>query len=65
MNNMRRIQRARAAVRGYAGEKHDLRANIVDILTDLRHLCAAKGIDFASADWMAGENFDFEKRNPR
>lgn len=58
--NMARIQRARKAVRGYAGEFHDLKANITDILTDLRHLCAAKGVSFEDADRVARQHFEAE-----
>jgi hypothetical protein len=64
--NMNRIQRARKAVRGYAGEFHDLEANIKDILCDLRHLCEAKGIDFDKCDRMARDHYQVESsRGPR
>lgn len=64
--NMARIQRARKAVKGYAGEFHDLEANIKDILTDLRHLCEAKGIDFEACNRSARNGYEAESpRGPR
>jgi len=64
--NMNRIARARVAVKGYAGEFHDLEANIVDILADIRHLCEAKGMDFERLDRTARSNYEAESpRGPR
>lgn len=61
-NNTAHIMRARKAVHGYAGEKRDLRANIVDMLTDMRYLCAAKGIDFYAANDMAEQHYLAEEQ---
>jgi hypothetical protein len=39
-------RRAKKLIDGYAGEDCDLRANVVDVITDLRHLCEKQGYDF-------------------
>jgi len=43
-------------------ENGDERSNLIDILTDLRHLCAAdKTLDFANCVEMSEINFEEEK----
>jgi hypothetical protein len=37
--NQKRAMRIKKVLHNYAGEADDLRANITDALTDLRHLC--------------------------
>ena len=58
--NTNRVKRIRKAIKGYDGEFHDLRANVVDVLVDLRHLCDAKGIDFEKADSLALNHYVLE-----
>ena len=36
--------------------------NVTDMLTDLRHLCDAKGWDFADLDRQAYDHYSVEKR---
>jgi hypothetical protein len=60
--NMSRVARARVAIKGYAGEFHDLEANITDVLCDLRHLCAAKQMDFDHIDKVAKMHFEAENK---
>jgi hypothetical protein len=63
MNNTARVKRAeRALVGAYSLEEGERGANIVDILTDLRHYCTAHGIDFANADRIAGDHYFEERR---
>jgi hypothetical protein len=57
----KRAKRAEKAVKGYAGEDHDLRANIMDVMTDLRHLCEKKGFDFDLIVRTSGEHFTTER----
>ena len=46
--NESRALRAIGRIDSYAGEANDLEANIIDMLTDLRHLAELKEISFHS-----------------
>ena len=64
MNNTKRIETARAAlaraawVRGEIPHYGD--EAIIDLLADLRHLCTAANIDFATCDRLAEVHFENE-----
>lgn len=64
MRNQPRIDTARFALasacwaRGENPEQGE--EAVIDLLTDLRHHCAAFGIDFDACDRMAGDHFSAE-----
>lgn len=64
MNNALRIEVARAALaraawaRGQTPHYDD--EAIIDLLADIRHLCTAANIDFASCDHLAAIHFESE-----
>ena len=60
-NEQRRGRAARALIQYEDGE--DLRACIVDLLTDLRHYACELGIDYAAADCMAAMHFEAESED--
>jgi len=52
------VAAARAAVT--ANGSTDLKAGVQDLLTNVRHLCAAEGLDFAALDSAAQLDYDAE-----
>jgi hypothetical protein len=42
-------------------DPHGARRNVIDMLTDLRHLCDVKGWDFADLDRHAYQHYVTEK----
>lgn len=60
INNERRARKAFRSVKGYAGTGELLKTHVIDFLADLRHLCAAKGIDFDDAARTARSHFGVE-----
>ncbi len=56
----KRSARLWLVIDGYAGNE-DLEDVVVDILTDLRHLCDAEGLDFAQHDRTAYQHYLEEK----
>lgn len=67
MNNAIRIEAARAALaraawaRGQTPHYDD--EAIIDLLADIRHLCTAANIDFATCDRLAEIHFDAESED--
>ena len=62
MDNEMRINRAITALEAaYSGEDDDLVSNIIDLLTDLLHLCKQQEIDFQACLLSAEINFESEK----
>jgi len=56
MDSQEMAARAIDALTGlYVGQ--DIEANIIDLLTDLRHLCAFEGIDFDQCAFTSGIHF--------
>lgn len=56
----RSIQRvATLIVSDYEGD--DQRSSVVDMLTDVRHLCEQEGIDFKAALTMSNMHFEAEQ----
>ena len=47
--------------RAQVDDPHGARCNVIDMLTDLRHLCDAKGWDFADLDRQAYQHYRTEK----
>lgn len=69
MNNQRRIYTASRAVDAYKeakGDRGDRYAEepiedvLGDLLTDLRHFCADRELDFAKLVWRSEYHFDAE-----
>ena len=61
MDNETRINRVIAALEAASGEEDDLVSNIIDLLTDLMHLCRQQEIAFQGCLTVAEVNF--EQRN--
>jgi hypothetical protein len=62
--NVRRIATARAALTTAMAVRADfpiINDNaVIELLSDLRHFCAGRNIDFGSCDTAAREQFDHE-----
>jgi len=61
MDNEVRINRASSALEPYSEEDDDLSSTIIDLLTDLMHLCKQQGIEFRGCLLSAEVNFESEK----
>jgi hypothetical protein len=61
MDNETRRNRAITALEAYSEEDDDLVSNIIDLLTDLLHLCKRQEIDFQACLLSAEINFESEK----
>ncbi len=61
MDNETRINRAITALEAYSEEDDDLPSNVIDLLTDLMHLCKQQEIDFQGCLLSAEINFESEK----
>jgi hypothetical protein len=61
MDNEVRIDRAISALETYSDEDDDLTSNIIDVLTDLMHLCKQQEIEFPWCLLSAEVNFESEK----
>ena len=61
MDNETRRNRAITALEAYSEEDDDLVSNIIDLLTDLLHLCKQQEIDFQACLLSAEINFESEK----
>ncbi len=59
--------RAAKAIQALSGYDHgdDLHTNIVDLLSDLRHLCGLHGLDFGNLDRVAYQHYCAEIHNVR
>jgi hypothetical protein len=55
--NQQRAKRAKRALDTYSDDDC---ANLIDLLTDLRHYALAAGIDFNNLDRIAAGHFDSE-----
>lgn len=66
MTNLERASAAEQAIVRHRSTKGETRTDspteIVDLLTDLRHLCDIRGIDFAALDGTAFDRYTREKR---
>ncbi len=64
MCNKSRIEAARAALARAAWSRGDTpyygEEAITDLLADLRHFCAAAGLEFAACDRLADVHFEIE-----
>lgn len=64
MNNAIRIETARAALARAAWVRGDAPCYgdeaLIDLLADLRHFCAASGIDFDACDRLGAMHFNDE-----
>lgn len=60
MDNEIRINRAFSALEAYSEEDDDLASNIIDLLTDLMHLCRQQGIEFQGCLLSAEIHFESE-----
>lgn len=58
----KRANRMALNLYSYTGEPHDNRSNVVDALTDLRHMCDAAEIDFHAACDSSYQHYLAEKR---
>ena len=62
--NARRVATARAALSAAVAARADVPAvcdeAVIDLLADLRHFCAARRIDFAECDRIAGAHYATE-----
>lgn len=56
ITNAERAARCHAAIATYNDER-DVRANAIDLLTDLRHWCDARGLAFHELDRMACDHY--------
>lgn len=56
----RSIKRARAIVKTYMDLDPDLEAAVKDALTDIRHFCHHKGLDWERMLWSTNEHFSVE-----
>lgn len=61
MDNEMRINRAFSALEAYSEEDEDPASNIIDLLTDLMHMCKQQGIEFQGCLLSAEVNFESEK----
>lgn len=61
MNRERAMSAARALGQLPDWWENDNRSNVVDLLTNLRHLCNSEGIDFEAALAMSAIHFEEEK----
>ena len=56
--NDRRALRAQGALDAYQGGENEPYEYLVkDLLTDLRHFCASRGLDFAALDQQASRRY--------
>lgn len=63
--NAKRVKRVKAAIKPYLeGEDMLTDAVIIDVLADMRHLCAKVGIDFDNCNRIAAGHFMEESRIP-
>lgn len=62
-HNLRRARQAEHVVRGYQTHGDGLQTQLVDLLTDLQHFCAASGIDFHEALRISTDHFRCETRD--
>lgn len=61
--NTARVKNAREALTKYReGDPHDKQANVIDLLTDLRHYCDAHNLDFTACDLIAQGHHTEETR---
>jgi len=64
MQNFMRIETARAALARAAWARNETPAYgedaVTDLLTDIRHLCTAAGLDFNRCDRVAAMHFEAE-----
>lgn len=64
MQNTMRIETARAALARAAWARNEAPAYdedaVTDLLADIRHLCAAAGLDFYRCDRVAAMHFEAE-----
>lgn len=58
-DNGSRAEKAKGRVLDYSGE--DLRTDIVDLLSDLRHLCKSEELDFDDIVMMSEIHFEEEE----
>jgi hypothetical protein len=61
MDNETRRNRAITALEAYSEEDDDLVSNIIDLLTDLMHLCKQQEIEFQGCLLSAEINFESER----
>lgn len=62
MANENRAERARKALDSYDGDLGSLDENIIDLLTDIMHLCHQQtGMEFLDALNMARTHFEAEE----
>ena len=61
MENETRRNRAITVLEAYTEEDDDLVSNIIDLLTDLLHLCKQQEIDFQACLLSAEINFEAEQ----
>jgi hypothetical protein len=62
MTNADRVESAKGAC-DYFTEGDDTATSVIDLLTNLRHLCAAEGVDFEARARMALTHFEAEQGN--
>jgi len=67
-SNKKRAKRARKAIvnysTGYGPPSNELETDIVDMMTDLRHLCDADGLSYAELDRRACGHYCAEVQDP-
>lgn len=60
ITNATRAERCHAALANY-NDEHDVRANLIDFLTDARHWCDAQGQSIAELDRIAHQHYLAER----
>ena len=61
-NRVERMIRHYSRIPGYKGEP-DYEADVIDLLTDLRHFCAAAGLDFDQFNETAKRHHEHETKD--
>ena len=60
LTNNERAALAGAKIRAYSGPSDDPQSDVIDFLTDLRHYCDARGLDFVRLNNIAREHHEYE-----